>query len=56
MGYSLDTIRMEQPKIETEIKSGNTTYIVGGYFSPKGVIVSEKIRKMLDKETKAISV
>ena len=47
-----DMIRVEQPKIETEIKIGNTTYIVGGYFASKGVTVSEKIRKLLDKETK----
>lgn len=51
-----DTIRAEQPRIETERKIGNTTYIVGGYFAPKGVTVSEKIRKILDKETKEISV
>ena len=50
-----DTIRMEQPKIKTEIKIGNTTYIVGGYFVSNGVTVSEKIRKLLDKETKSIS-
>ena len=51
-----DTIRVEQPRIETEIKIGNTTYIVGGYFASKGVTVSEKIRKLLDKETKKSSV
>ena len=51
-----DMIRVEQPKIETEIKIGNTTYIVGGYFASKGVTVSEKIRKILDKETKTINV
>ena len=42
-----DTIRLEQPKIETEIKIGNTTYIVGGYFASKGVTVSEKIKEPL---------
>ena len=47
-----DMIRVEQPKIRTEIKIGNTTYIVGGYFASKGVTVSEKIKKLLDKETK----
>lgn len=52
----VDMIRVEQPKIETETKIGNTTYIVGGYFAPKGVTVSEKIRKMLDKEAKTIGV
>ena len=50
-----DTIRAEQPKIKTEIKIGNTTYIVGGYFASEGITVSEKIRKLLDKETKSIN-
>ena len=49
------TIQTEQPRIETEIKIGNTTYIVGGYFAPQGVTVSEKIRKLLDKELKGIN-
>lgn len=47
-----DTIRAEQPRIETEIRIGNTTYIVGGYFASTGATVSEKIRRLLDKETK----
>lgn len=51
-----DTIRVEQPRIEIEKKIGNTTYIVGGYFAPQGVTVSEKIRKLLDKETKTTHV
>ncbi len=51
-----DTIQAEQPRIETEIKIGNTTYIVGGYFASKGVTVSEKIKKLLDKDTKTINV
>lgn len=50
-----DTIRVEQPKIETEIKIGNTTYIVGGHFASSGITVSEKIRRLLDKETKTFS-
>ena len=50
-----DMIQVKRPKIETEIKIGNTTYIVGGYFASKGVTVSEKIRKLLDKETKQIN-
>lgn len=40
------------PKIETEIKIGNTTYIVTGHFAEKGVTVSEKIKRLLDKEIK----
>lgn len=47
-----DTIRAEQPRMETEIRIGNTTYIVGGYFASKGATVSEKIKRLLDKETK----
>lgn len=47
-----DTIRVEQPRIETEIRIGNTIYIVGGYFTSTGATVSEKIRRLLDKETK----
>lgn len=39
------------PKIETEIKIGNTTYIVTGHFAKEGVTVSEKIKRLLDKET-----
>lgn len=35
-----------------EIKIGNTTYIVNGYFAASGVTVSEKIKRLLDKETK----
>ena len=44
------TIQAEQPRIETEIKIGHTTYIVMGYFAPKGVTVSDKIKRLLDKE------
>jgi len=51
-----DMIQVEQPKIETEIKIGNTTYIVGGYFASSGVTVSDKIKKLLDKETDKICV
>ncbi len=51
-----DTNQVEQPRIKTEIKIGNTTYMVGGYFASSGVTVSEKIKKLLDKETKTISV
>ena len=42
----------KQPRIETEIKIGNTTYIVNGHYAPAGVTVSEKIKRLLDKETK----
>ena len=51
-----DTFQVEQPRIMTEIKIGNTTYIVGGYFASQGVTVSEKISRWLDKETKTINV
>jgi len=35
-----------------KIKIGSTTYIVNGYFAAGGVTVSEKIKRLLDKETK----
>ena len=35
-----------------EIKIGSTTYIVNGYFAASGVTVSEKIKRLLEKETK----
>ncbi len=44
--------RVEQPKIETEIKIGNTYYRVSGFFASQGVTVSKKILRVLDKETK----
>ena len=47
-----DMLQAEQPKIETEVKIGNTTYIVNGYFASAGLTVSEKIKRLLDKETK----
>lgn len=46
-----DTILGTQHNFE-EIKIGNTTYIVNEYFASKGVIVSEKIKRLLDKKTK----
>ena len=45
-------IQAEQPRIETEIKIGNTTYIVTGYYASQGITVSEKIKRLLDRETK----
>ena len=50
------TTQVEQPRIETEIKIGNTTYIVGGYFASQGVTVSEKIKKLLDNEIERANV
>ncbi len=47
-----DILQMEQPRVETEIKIGNTTYIVIGYYASAGITVSEKIKRLLDKETK----
>ena len=46
----------KQPRIETEIRIGNTTYIVNGHYAPTGVTVSEKIKRLLDRETKRKSV
>ena len=47
-----NTIRTNTPKPETEIKIGNTTYIVTSHFAPSGVTVSEKIKRLLDRESK----
>lgn len=47
------TIQAKQPRIETDHKIGNTTYIVKGYYASNGVTVSEKISRLLDKETKS---
>ena len=44
--------QVEQPRVETEKKIGNTTYIVNGFFASQGVTVSKKIMRILDKETK----
>lgn len=43
------TIQAEQPRVETEIKIGNTTYIVGGYFASEGDTVSEKIKRLIGR-------
>lgn len=37
-------------------KIGNTTYIVNGFYAPKGVTVSEKVVRLLDRETKSKSL
>ena len=44
--------QVEQPRVETEIKIGNTYYRVNGLFASQGVTVSKKIMRALDKETK----
>ena len=44
--------QVEQQRVETEKKIGNTTYIVNGFFASQGVTVSKKIMRALDKETK----
>ena len=43
----------EQPRIETEIKIGNTYYRVKGYYASTGVTVSDKVKRLLDKDKKA---
>ena len=35
-----------------EIKIGNTTYIVTNHFAPNGITVSEKIKRLLDRDTR----
>ena len=44
--------QVEQPRVETEIKIGNTYYRVNGFFASQGVTVCKKIMLVLDKETK----
>ena len=44
--------QVEQPRVETEIKIGNTYYRVNVFFASQGVTVSKKIMRALDKETK----
>lgn len=46
------TLQRTQPTVETEIRIGNTTYFVAAHFATQGVTVSEKIKRLLDKETK----
>lgn len=45
-------LQAEQPRVETKIKIGKTTYIVNGYYASTGITASEKIKRLLDKETK----
>ena len=40
------------PCMETTCKVGNTTYIVNGFYASKGATATEKIKRLLDKETK----
>ena len=44
--------QVERPRVETEIKIGNTYYRVNGIFASQGITVSKKIMRVLDKETK----
>ncbi len=46
-----DLTASKQPCAET-VKIGHTTYIIQHYFAAKGVTVSEKIERLLDKESK----
>ena len=41
---------------ETVIKIGNTTYIITDHFADNGITVSDKIRRLLDKEVEKTSV
>lgn len=40
------------PEIKTEIKVGNTYFVVSSHFAQKGVTASDKVKRILDKETK----
>lgn len=47
-----DSVPMTPPRIKTETKLGNTTYIVTAHYAPRGVTLSQKIKRLLDKETR----
>ena len=40
------------PRVETTHKLGNTTYVVNGIYASKGATATEKIKRLLDRETK----
>lgn len=46
------SIYAKPPEIKTEIKVGNTYFIVFSHFALKGVTASDKLKRILDKETK----
>lgn len=47
-----DSVPMTPPRIETETKIGNTTYIVASHYAAQGITVSQKIKRLLDKESR----
>ena len=47
-----DSVPMTPPRIKTETKVGNTTYIVTAHYAPQGITLSQKIKRLLDKETR----
>ena len=40
------------PRVETTHKLGKTTYVVNGFYASKGTTATEKIKRLLDRETK----
>lgn len=42
----------QQPPIETERRIGSTTYIVTSYFQEQGSTAVDRIRGLINKETK----
>lgn len=47
-----DSVSSTPPRIKTETKIGNTTYIVTAHYAPQGVTLSQKIKRLLDRETR----
>ncbi len=47
-----DSVSMTPPRLKTEAKIGNTTYIVTAHYASQGVTVSQKIKRLLDRETR----
>lgn len=47
-----DGVPIMPPRIKIETKIGNTTYIVASHYAAQGITVSQKIKRLLDKETR----
>lgn len=47
-----ESVPKTPPRIKIETKIGNTTYIVAAHYATQGITVSQKIKRLLDKETR----
>lgn len=48
--------QVERPRVETEIKIGNTYYRVNGFFASQGITVSKKIMRYLTRKQRSKKV